>query len=786
LRTLWTVAVVLTVVALQPFHAAAQVREATSAELIANLGKSEVERRRDAAYEFVRRQDASPEVIAALSKALSDNDNQVRFQAILALSRAGAKAEAAIPSLLKLLSDRDDQIRYRAGDALGKIGSAALEPLLKAWPDASSRSRIAIAQAFGILGSQATTAVPLLTEAIDEGKEGLPRYAAEALVAISSQEHAAFLKMAQHPDGTVRRIGISALAAITSPSENVTQELQKGVKDSEPKIRETAIIALAKSSLPATEKSHFIESALLDETPSVRAAAIVAMRKASLPKKEFANRIALRLKDTDASAASAIVKALGMLGSDAIATLPTLLEISTKEGVDQSQISETLASFGGAAVPDLLASIEKQPTLEAMLSQALALIGEPAINALVPGLSSDSELIRVAAARALGGMRPLNKALVEKLSAAVKDNSPTVRQVAVNALVAANKDAANAKNVLLESTRDDSPEVRTVAIQALPIFDYSPEEIQGVLSRGLSDTSPAVKASAAMILAQLPKFHRGNVDKIIALVGDENPQVRKVAVQSFAKFDKDLISDSLVQACVVALADSDHSVRIAATETAKTLKLSQPAVLDALAANLIEDLDLLRASLEAISGFGPKASALISPVSALISHDKADVRAAAVTALAEIDTDPQQLTGRLTEALDDKEWEVRRVAGVALGKIGPPAKNAVPKLFRMLSHEEDTDFASGALREINDAPVEAIPLFIEKLDSEERRVGFYAVTLLGKIGPPAAEALPKLEEMLANPNSGGGREAGRSDFRRKYLRDAIAAIKGEAKEEEKK
>jgi HEAT repeat protein len=168
---------------------------------------------------------------------------------------------------------------------------------------------------------------------------------------------------------------------------------------------------------------------------------------------------------------------------------------------------------------------------------------------------------------------------------------------------------------------------------------------------------------------------------------------------------------------------------------------------------------------------------MIETVSNLASHEKAEVRVAALNALAAIVKDPKLLAGHLTKALDDKEWEVRRVAGVSLGKLGPEAKDSVPKLFRMLSSNEDRDFASSSLKEINTAPVEAIPLFLESLDSEERRTAFYAVTLLGKIGPAASEALPKLEAMLAKPSS----DSGKGDLRKKSLVEAIAAIKAEPK-----
>ncbi len=48
--------------------------------------------------------------------------------------------------------------------------------------------------------------------------------------------------------------------------------------------------------------------------------------------------------------------------------------------------------------------------------------------------------------------------------------------------------------------------------------------------------------------------------------------------------------------------------------------------------------------------------------------------------------------------------------------------------------------------------------------------------MLGKIGPPAAESLPKLEAMLEMP---GGGDANRAEFRKKTLKEAIALIKGE-------
>jgi HEAT repeat protein len=759
----------------------AQIKDESSEALITQLGDKDVEKRRDAVYELVRRGDHNAPVLLALGKATADSDTQIQVQALTGLARAGKASEPTIPELIGCLNNRDDQVRYRAAAALGAIGNASIEPIVAYWEKASTSSKIAAAQSLAIVGPAANSTVKLLSDALD-GKEGLPRYAAEALVAIAPQDESMMLRIAEHADAQARKVGISALAALGAPSAAAIKKLQSAAGDSEPKIRETAIVAVAKSSLPVGEKSMLIEAALVDSEESVRAAAIVAMRKAKLPAAEFSQRIADRLKNAEGEAAEAIIKAIGAQGSDAVGTLPALLQVVNKKGIDQQLVSETLASLGATVVPDLLATIEKQPANEPVLSQALGLIGEPAVEALVRGLSSELDLVRLAAARALGGVRPMNKALLERLVVAAADKSASVREIAIASLVTAGTDADFAKETILKATEDVDPKVRAAATKSLATFKFNEDQMQVGLERGLGDVSSDVRAGTLKTLSDLPKLVKSRLPQLVVLVGDADANVRAMAMRTLGKLDKTQADEIVVAACAKALSDQDHAVRIAATETVKSLAISDASVLLALSNNLIDDPELLRVTLEAVAGFGDKAASMIPAISRLAAHEKVALRIAAINALAGIEKNSKQLSDQLTESLNDKEWEVRRVAGVALGKLGAEAKNAVPKLFQLMASEEDRDFASSALKEINTAPIEAIPLLMEKLDSEERRTAFYAVTLLGKIGPPAVEALPKLEEMLAKP----GGITGRSDFRKKFLVEAIAAIKGDAKPEDEK
>ena len=77
----------------------------------------------------------------------------------------------------------------------------------------------------------------------------------------------------------------------------------------------------------------------------------------------------------------------------------------------------------------------------------------------------------------------------------------------------------------------------------------------------------------------------------------------------------------------------------------------------------------------------------------------------------------------LIEALKHKEDEVRRHAVVALGRIGPNAK-------------------------------EAVPFLIEALEDEEDEVQRQAIIALGKIGPDAKGAVSLLTETLEDEDNG--------------------------------
>lgn len=756
--------------------AIAQIRDKSVEELVKQMADSDTETRRDAVYELVRRQSDTAEVVTGFAKLAHDSDEQVQFQSLMGLARLGNKSAPAIESLVQLLSDRGDQVRYRASVALGKIGVASIQPLMDGWESYSSDAKIAAAHAFSLIGEEAKVAMPRLTDSLREGSSELRQASAMALAVLSDNEDD-LLSIASSDDEAVRLIGIDALAALTEPSEQTTEKLTQALSDSNAKVREKAIISLSKSSLPVAVKKQFVEAALQDESDSVRAAGIVAMRKADFMGPDFADRIADQLQHVSGGASNAIVKAVAAHGEQAFATLPRLLEVADKDEVDQDLLAATIAGMGSRVITPLLDALQARHELEPVVSKTLAILGDKAVDSLIDGISSDSEIVRLSATRALGSSSNASPEMVEHLAGKLQDVAPAVRAIAASSLIQLGDKADFCKDDLLELVHDEEASVRAVAVGTLAHQSHDNEMIADQMRSALADISPDVRSSAVRVVREL-KLPEALAKNVVPLTDDDQADVRRETVLTLRQLGsgdpsddtKELVSNAILKV----LHDTDQGVLVAAIDTAGELKMTSENVLAALEEHLVEPEELLTATLRTLVSFGKSASSLAPTISNLLNHERPSVRVAAVEALSAVQPDRVMLAGRLTDVLADSEWEVRRVAADALGDIGPDAKMATPQLFRMLESEEDSDFASGALREIDAAPVEAIPLFMESLKSEDRRTAFYSVMLLGKIGPDAIEALPVLEKMM-----GENSEGRRSDFRTRFLREAIARIKGE-------
>jgi outer membrane protein assembly factor BamB len=104
--------------------------------------------------------------VAALSKALSSDDNTVRVAAADALAVLGTDAKAAMPALVQQLGHIQPWVRVAAMAALASMGKEAVPVLIETFKNETGGPRIRAAFVLAGIGPDAKDAVPLIAEAM--------------------------------------------------------------------------------------------------------------------------------------------------------------------------------------------------------------------------------------------------------------------------------------------------------------------------------------------------------------------------------------------------------------------------------------------------------------------------------------------------------------------------------------------------------------------------------------------------------------------------------------------
>ncbi len=756
--------------------ARAQYEETPLARVLELATGGERDERRDAAYEIVRRETFDAAVVEVLANLTKDSDRQVRFLGLLGLAHAGPRAASpvAIEALLRCLRDADAQVRFRAADALGKIGTVALPQLIQGWESANSQTRIEIARAIGVMGPPAKGAAELLTGALQDSNEQVRRHAAYALLAIAPDNASQRMALASHADPEIRCMGLQAIGHTDAPTAEELALLERGVDDSEGIVREMAVVCLARSAVPAERKLQVILARLKDSEPSVRAAALAAIEKADVDTVQLWQGIATALTGaSDAETARTLLLAMRRMPSPPAPSMAeVLLDSAGRLELPADEVAAVLNRIGPSIVPQLLAALEERPQLQPVVSTTLASFGDAARDAIMECTTHGQAIVRHAACAALENFAP-SPAVMAALRQLLEDADDGVRAKAVEVAGRIEHPSTEVRTRVVGALQDSSPRVRAACLRILPTLGLQRQEMESLLRESIDDPDASVRLSA-VIAAGSSGAIAALVDVLPALLQDDDLAVRVAAIEAAAELSPDGLPARVRELVQTAIRDRRMEVRSAAIQTAAELHMNDPETVAALMDSLREPQSVLVAALQALAGIGEGAKTALPSIAELLHHDSPTVRTAAVRAIAAIDGDTPRLVARLTETLDDSAWEVRQAAAERLAALGAEAKAAVPKLFGLLANEEDSDFASGALREIDAAPQGTVDLFVEHLDSPDRRTAYFSIYFLGKLGADAKQALPELQTRLKEAESGPNR----SDVRARFLRQAIESIEG--------
>ncbi len=170
--------------------------------------------------------------VESLIEQLGDADGSAREAASIKLEQAGPRAKAAVPALIRALSDENEQVRFHAANALGWIGdSESLCALTEALSDENRTVRVwANYAVYRLDNSKRGVVFPALIEALSDENEIVRRNTAKALKKIGTPEATKAVEEYEKNGGQAKTPYPQKMPANLSPSE-VVEQLKPGLEE---------------------------------------------------------------------------------------------------------------------------------------------------------------------------------------------------------------------------------------------------------------------------------------------------------------------------------------------------------------------------------------------------------------------------------------------------------------------------------------------------------------------------------------------------------------------------
>jgi HEAT repeat protein len=263
-------------------------------------------------------------------------------------------------------------------------------------------------------------------------------------------------------------------------------------------------------------------------------------------------------------------------------------------------------------------------------------------------------------------------------------------------------DAREALPRIGDFLQDKDTAMRVLAAEALAEMGPVARPAIPLLVKALRDPEPTVRLAAAEALHEISL---ATVNEVLPLARDRDANLRLSAVQALVLFHE---CQEAVEALVEALRDRDVRVRASAAASLTRLGPAGKAALPGLLECLEEsDLELQSQAFTAILAIAvPPTPKLLDDLTELNGKDGVGWAFARLTAAKR-----KEEIARITAALDDANPTRRLGAVLALGQLGPDAKEAVPRLSKAFA------------RETSRAVLAAMQLVLPALDPKQKVQG---------------------------------------------------------------
>ncbi|MCI0748196.1 MAG: HEAT repeat domain-containing protein [Verrucomicrobia subdivision 3 bacterium] len=294
-------------------------------------------------------------------------------------------------------------------------------------------------------------------------------------------------------------------------------------------------------------------------------------------------------------------------------------------------------------------------------------------------------------------------------------------------------------------TPSTTPQLRRCAAEQLGSLGAGDRRaIEALIRAGTEDDRSVVEEAQRALRRLGPAV----VPELTAALKSRNARIRRHTAEVLGDFGSR--ASAAIPDLLRLLQDRDETVR---AQAARSLGAGgDPTAVGGLAGALSDRSPAVRtAAADALGVIGASAQSALAKIKTNFNDRDTRARIAAARAFWRIARDADAAVPVLTSALRDPSsgWE----ASLALGEIGPAAREAVPALVETMKRERVPRPLRGppssalALGRIGAA---AVPELVKTLGNEEPRIRTAAAIALGFIGEDAHAAAPTLIPLLAD------------------------------------
>jgi HEAT repeat protein len=380
---------------------------------------------------------------------------------------------------------------------------------------------------------------------------------------------------------------------------------------------------------------------------------------------------------------------------------------------------------------------------------------------LLAALRDTNWYVRLYAAQALGRLGAGTPDVVSGLLAALRDDDGGVRQRAAEALVKLGAGTPDVTGGLLAALRDHDENVRQEAAEALGRLGAASPDVTAGLLAALRDDDEDVRRKAAQALGQLGAATPDVIAGLLAALRDDDQFVRRNAAQALGKLGA--ASPDVTGGLLAALRDTNQVVRQEAALALGRLGAASPDVTGGLLAAMRDDDEYVQyyaaQALGRLGAASPDVTAGL--LAALRDDDEEWVRQDAAQALGRLGAASPNVTGGLLAALRDDDEDVRYYAAQALGWLGAASPDVTGGLLAAL-RDDDWNVrqeAALALGWLGAATPDVTGGLLAALRDKDWEVRRYAAQALGRLGAASSDVTAGLLAALRDKDSAVRREA---------------------------